>query len=208
MAWLFSGKKSRELLLDGFTAHPDQRHTVLEMCPPDARRIANIRERELGVIRQIFYPTAREFVRAPAPFWPKVAAEGPALGKIYFSSGLFRSSPSVVIFRRLFDNYMRVRAGKPKRADAGETLLRSPARATACDSGGNANRQILPGNVGTGFFEVEVRWYFLMLQRHDDFDQASNPGGGLEMADVGFDRSDHQRLISLGRFSPSTAAKA
>src|ERR1700733_462055 len=92
---------------------------------------------------------------------------------------------------RLFQYDVRVRSTEAERADTGDALAveRSPRSSLVCYS----QRQLLPRNVRAGLFEVELLRNFLVLQCHNHLDQSGHAGRRLQMADVGFRRSDKQR---------------
>src|SRR5580698_1018279 len=46
-----------------------------------------------------------------------------------------------------------------------------------------------------GLLEVEARRERSMLERERDFDQSGDAGGGLEVTEVGFDRTQEARAI-------------
>ena len=50
-------------------------------------------------------------------------------------------------------------------------------------------------NGRVGLVEMDLRRHLAMAQAEAGFDQARHPGGGFEMADIGLDRADDERLV-------------
>src|SRR5438045_7375117 len=100
---------------------------------------------------------------------------------------------------RVFENDVRIRATKPKAAHPGQSSLRvsGPRRSGSWHTRGN----LIPRNVRAGLSEMEMGRDFAMMQREHHFDEAGNPGGCFQMADVRLDRADKKRL----RFRPPFA---
>ena len=87
---------------------------------------------------------------------------------------------------------MRVGAAEPERADPRERrpAALGPGLQLALDS----QRQVLEGDMRVGLGEVQARGDGPVVHRHRRLDQPGDPGCGLEVADVGLDRADQQRL--------------
>ena len=88
---------------------------------------------------------------------------------------------------------MRVGAGEPERADAGNARAApgNPRRRFRRDH----QRQVVPVDEGVQFLQMQMRGDLLVLQRQDDLDEPCNSCGRLEMTEVGLDRADHQRPV-------------
>ena len=53
-------------------------------------------------------------------------------------------------------------------------------------------------NIGMGLFEVEAGGQGLMLQRQRHLDQVGDTGSPVQVADIGFDRTDGAETGSIG----------
>ncbi len=66
--------------------------------------------------------------------------------------------------------------------------------------GQHFDRNLVPGNVRVGRFEIQLTRNLIVLNCEQDFDQSRHSGGGLEVTDVRFDRTDQQRMIRPSGF--------
>lgn len=55
---------------------------------------------------------------------------------------------------------------------------------------------ILEVNLGIPLYKVDIWRHTAALQSQYPFDQASNPSCTLKMADIGFDRAHHDRVVN------------
>lgn len=92
---------------------------------------------------------------------------------------------------RGFEEDVDVGAAETEGADPGETAGGGPGGRAIHDTHGQA----VPRDVGIGRGEVEVGGNLGVLEREHGFDEAGDTGGGLEMADVGFDGAEEQRGV-------------
>ena len=91
----------------------------------------------------------------------------------------------------------------------------TPARRTPPGGSGQSRSSVLtrngdgvPVDVGVGVAEVQAGREHLLVQRHDDLEQAGGAGGGLEVADVGLDRAERDRAgRGTGRRRPRSGAE-
>ncbi len=108
----------------------------------------------------------------------------------------YRLARNVRTRRSLRHHDVRVRAAEPKRADAGHSpALRSLPRQLAnrhCDG------QPRPVDVWIGIAEVQVCRNRLMAQGQHDFEQSGKARCRFEMADVRFERAQHERRGASG----------
>ncbi len=96
-------------------------------------------------------------------------------------------------FRRLLQYDVGVGPAESEGTDARNP--RPPHSAPAAFAVGHRNRQGLPVNQRIGIPEMELGRNRPVPERQDHLDDAGNPGGRLEMAQVGLDRPDDQRIV-------------
>ena len=88
---------------------------------------------------------------------------------------------------------MCVGAGEAEGADARDA--RSVHRLPRCETGRYHNGQFCPVDVRIGIAQVQMGRDLTMLECQHDLDEADDPRGGFQMADVGLDRADCEGLV-------------
>ena len=148
-----------------------------ELCAPVVRGVAGIREAGIRVIRKV----SGEGARLLANCRRRARREGQDVG---WCPGLVGWR---IVWRRLFDDDMRVGAPEPERAHAGQPgqRARGPRNAPV----GNREAQRKRGEAWIELLEVEVRRDHLVVKRQNHLDEPGHSGRCLEVADVGLDRS-------------------
>src|SRR3954469_5051596 len=99
--------------------------------------------------------------------------------------------------RSLFQHRVRIDAANPERTHAGAAHMRTTRPGPRLDR--NDEWQFIPRQVRRRIAKMQVGWNFLMLQRQHDLDESRDAGEGLEVSEVGLDRSHYQRAFPAGR---------
>src|SRR5262249_41458522 len=104
--------------------------------------------------------------------------------------------------RSLLDDQMGIRSAKTKRAYGSATCTARfyiPLPQVCV----HIKRTVLKFNLGVSFLEVQGRRNLPVLQRKQDFDQASDTGCRRGVSNVGLDRSQSTVLLLIGIFTKS-----
>ena len=97
---------------------------------------------------------------------------------------------------RFFDDDVRVRAADAETADAGPA--RRAVRRPLGERRVHVKRTVGKVNTRVGFIEMQTRRDLLMLEGKDGLDQTGNPGGRIQMSDVGLDRTESAKTFPAG----------
>jgi hypothetical protein len=111
-----------------------------------------------------------------------------------------------LLCRCRLDHHMHVGAAETERADAAD----APAadRLPRGQRHRHLDRHFIPRDVRARLAEVQVRRNGTMLQRQRELDQPGDASGRFEVADVGLDGADPQRLARMARRPEHVAQRA
>ena len=163
----------------------DHRVTMVQVSAPLAERVTQIRQRDIGVRGQMpGQPTGRRDQCLLA------AGRDRQDGRRQLRRGC-SSAADVRRCRRLGEHHVGVGAAESERVDPDDASLAVGERPTR---GGNVDLEVREGHESIRSPEVQIGRNVSVLGHQRRLDQSGHAGAGLEVADVGLDRSDQEGI--------------